>query len=151
MKRYVSQNILMIATVAAVAGVLNFAWEWAHMGLYGGCNTETTGIFIMSAWATAGDIMYVVGAVLLASLFKRNISWIKSPHIYDIVGLASIGLGIALYVEYKALVFGTWFYLDAMPIIPWFEVGLSPVAQMTILLPLSVVVTALIWKYIQRY
>jgi hypothetical protein len=40
-------------------------------------------------------------------------------------------------VEYKGLMFHRWSYLPSMPIIPFLNVGASPVLQMTILLPLS--------------
>ncbi len=150
MKYATSQDMFLLLTVAVFAGILNFTWEWAHMGLYGEHAVETVGVFVMSIWATAGDVMYVIGAVLLASLFKKNVTWIRTPNIFDVIGLAGIGIGIALFVEYKALTFQTWSYLEAMPIIPWLEVGLSPIVQMTTLLPLSVVLTALFWKHIHK-
>jgi len=38
----------------------------------------------------------------------------------------------------KALALGRWEYAAAMPIVPLLRVGLSPVLQMAVLLPLAV-------------
>jgi hypothetical protein len=122
--------------LSVVAFVLHLFWESAHVSLYGGFEHITT--MPITFYASLGDVLYTLGAVLMIALFKGRADWFTELHWNDLTGLALVGFCIALFVEYKALAFDSWFYLDAMPIIPIFEVGLSPIVQMTILLPLSV-------------
>jgi len=122
--------------LAAIAGVLHLVWEKMHVRLYGGYQHLTR--IPITVYATMGDIGYTIGAVLLVSLLKEDLSWVLSPSGGELVGLAVLGCMIALLVEYKALALKRWFYLDAMPIVPVLRVGLTPIMQMTVLLPLSV-------------
>jgi amino acid transporter len=87
------------------------------------------------AFATLGDVAYALGAVLLAALFKRRYGWLADARASDYAGLAILGFCIALLVEYKALALHRWAYTSAMPLV--LGVGLSPLLQMTILVPLS--------------
>jgi len=138
-----------IALICITAGALHFVWESSHVGLY----AEYEGIsgdVPVTLWATIGDILYTLVALALASLFKKGIEWIRDVSWHDFVGLACLGFFIALYVEYRALALGRWAYLPDMPIFEPFGVGLSPVLQMAILLPLTVAIVALIERRIAR-
>lgn len=131
--------IKQLSILALVTFLLHMVWENLHIGLYGGYE-ELTGLHI-TLYATIGDVLYTLGAVLLVALFKKNFEWMSKVKVYDLAGLAIIGFFISLFVEYKAFAFDRWFYLDTMPIIPYLDVGLSPVVQMSVLLPLSVWLT----------
>ena len=134
----------VIALLVFVSFALHLAWEFSHYRLYTGYeNLSTLPIYV---WATIGDVLYTLVAFTLASLFKRGLGWVREAAIPDYVGLAALGFFIALYVEYKAVAFQRWVYLPEMPIIPMFDVGLSPVMQMVILLPLTVFVVSFIEK-----
>lgn len=128
---------------------LHFAWESWHVRFYGGYENLSP-YFPLALWASIADVLYVLGIVLLISLLKREIGWITKAQWTDFAGLAVIGFFVAVFVEYKAMVFGKWYYLNSMPIIPWFEVGLSPIAQMTILLPLAVYLAGLLCSYLDK-
>ena len=136
--------VSLLAAIAVVAGALHLVWEGMHVSLYGGYETLTS--LPITFYATIGDVGYTIGAVLLAVLFKGNFRWLSAPSMQDLAGLAVTGALIALFVEYKALALGRWFYLDAMPMIPVLNVGLTPVVQMMVLLPLSVWVVAMIFR-----
>lgn len=129
-------RIYFFLLLAAVSGVLHLVWENAHVSLYGGYEHLTA--LPITFYATIGDVGYVIGAVLFVSLFKGGVDWLRMPSRLDLAGLVMLGIFISLYVEYKALAFNKWFYLDAMPMIPMLDVGLTPVIQMMVLLPLSV-------------
>jgi hypothetical protein len=130
---------LILIVIASAA--LHYAWESMHVGLYTGY-AGISGPLPITVWATMGDVGYVFAAVLFVSIFKRNVTWLARPHAYDYAGLAILGFLIALFVEYKALAFGKWAYTAAMPMVPLLHVGLSPLLQMTVLLPLSVYLVA---------
>lgn len=137
-----------VLILAAVAAALHYLWESSHVSLYTAYG-QVTDLPIM-VYATAGDVLYTLIAIFLVSLLKSRLDWIAAPSQHDLAGLAALGFWIALFVEYKALTLDRWAYLDAMPILPFFNVGLTPVLQMMILLPLSVFLAAEIDRALRR-
>ena len=138
-----------ITLLVLVSFILHMVWEFAHHGLYTGYENLTP--LPIYLWATIGDVLYTLVAFALASCFKHGIEWIKEARWPDFLGLATLGFFLALYVEYKALALGRWIYTPAMPIVPGFEVGLSPVLQMMLLLPLTLLIVSLIERQINGY
>lgn len=130
--------------ISAIAAGLHHIWETNHVVLYGGYENLTN--LPIALWATTGDVVYTLGAYFFVALLKRDINWLVRMTKLDLLSLAFIGFVISLYVEYRALALERWFYLDAMPIIPGLEVGLSPVVQMTVLLPTVFFVTRIMSK-----
>lgn len=131
---------LQLLLISAVSFSFHYTWENIHLLLY--ANYEGLTDMPIVLYATFGDVMYVIGAVLFVSLLKWRLDWLNDVTTSDVIGLAVVGFAIAFFVEYKALVFERWTYTDAMPIIPLLGIGFSPVLQMTILLPLSVWIAA---------
>ncbi|MDA1169465.1 MAG: hypothetical protein O3A36_03950, partial [bacterium] len=78
---------------------------------------------------------------------KNDFNWIASLNKKDIITLAAIGLCIAVGIEWRALLFERWAYTDVMPIIPYLKVGLTPMLQMILLLPLSMYLTKIFVRY----
>ncbi len=130
-----------LAQLAVFAFCLHIIWERAHVHLYKDYE-GLSGRLPITLWAAIGDVLYTLGAVLLIALLKNNFDWIPSATLSDFVALSIVGLVIALYVEYRAFVLRRWAYTSAMPLIPVLKVGLSPILEMVVLLPLSVGVVA---------
>ncbi len=129
-------NLRRIIAVVLVSFILHLIWETAHIGLYTGYDHITR--FPITLYATVGDVGYVVLGVLVLILFKSSSEWLDGPSRADSISLAFLGFCIALFVEYKGLMLGRWSYTLAMPIVPLLNVGLSPLLQMMLLLPISV-------------
>lgn len=127
---------------ALISFALHFMWESAHVPLYTGYK-GLSGDIPMSLWASIGDVLYALAAVALLTIGKGRADWLSEARIIDFCVLAVFGFLIALGVEYKAFVLGRWAYTSAMPVIPYLHVGLSPILQMTILLPFAVYLTKL--------
>ena len=130
--------LTQLGILAVVSLTLHGAWEYLHVSLYAGYEHITD--MPIALYATIGDVAYTLGVTFVIFLFRKNI--FTAPTRSDLFLLAVAGFLIALFVEYKALMLGRWVYLDAMPIIPILNVGLTPVLQMTILLLLSVFLTS---------
>lgn len=124
--------------LALVSFITHILWETAHVPLYTGYETIGHGLPV-TFYVTLGDIAYTIGAVLFVSFFKHTPNWLSHATTKDYIGLTVLGFFIALFVEYKALALHRWTYAPAMPLI--FGIGISPLLQMTILLPLSVYLT----------
>ncbi|OGG43848.1 hypothetical protein A3G50_03040 [Candidatus Jorgensenbacteria bacterium RIFCSPLOWO2_12_FULL_42_11] len=117
-----------------ISFALQIVWENLQAPLYAGF-VSFSGHFPMCFWAAIGDVIISVGVLLFVILLKQ-----ASPMKFnknDFIALAIIGFVIAVAIEQNALLAGKWGYNSAMPLAPYFRVGLAPVSQMTLLLPLS--------------
>lgn len=128
-------TILIIVSFA-----VHFVWEYAHFSLYAGYE-QWSGSVPAYFLATVGDVLYTLGAFALVSGIKKSYEWISSATLADYLMLVTLGCLIALLVEYKGLALDRWEYLPEMPLIPLLGVGISPILQMAILLPITFAVT----------
>lgn len=119
-----------------VAIVLHLAWERTHVVLYTGYGDLGAPLPVW-LYATAGDALYTLFGAGIAVLAGISPTASRAWSVSEYAFLASIGACIAACVEYKAQYLGLWSYTPAMPIIPFTSLGLSPLLQMTLLLPLS--------------
>lgn len=138
--------VLFFLVLALVAGVSHFVWESSHVHLYTDYE-KMEGFLPVTVFATLGDIMYTL---LAAGLFVllRGYTFIEKTTWQSSMTLAITGLLIALFVEQKAMLEDKWEYTDAMPIVYGF--GLSPLIQMSVLLPLCVYLSVRLVGYLQN-
>ncbi len=130
--------------LALAAFLLHLAWERVHVQLYTGYE-KMEGLLPVYVFATIGDVAYTLCAVFFVAILARDLAWfVRGVSTGEYLLLALLGFCIALFVEYKAKYYKKWEYLPEMPIIPFLRVGLSPIAQMTVLLPFSVFITTII-------
>lgn len=123
-----------------ISFVLHLIWENAQASLYLGY--ESFGQhFLPCLIGTFGDIVIVLAVYAVVSLLKRNTAWITDLNIKDVFALTLTSFFVAVWIEQHALFVGKWGYASSMPLISYFNVGLTPILQMTILLPLSVYLT----------
>jgi len=136
-----------IILLSLFAFVLHIIWENAQAPLFQGY-VSFPQHFSMCLIGTIGDVAITLFVYFIIALLKNNFSWISTPNKKDIVVLTIIGLFVAVGIEQRALLFDRWAYADTMPIIPYLKVGLLPIFQMTLLLPLSVYLTK---KFVSLY
>jgi len=129
------------AYLLLVALVLHLVWENAQAPLFAGFSSFGQHFFVCFL-GTIGDIVFTITVYLGISLLKNDFGWIVRLGAKDVLVLAVIGFFFALGIEWRALLFERWSYADNMPLIPYFQVGLMPVLQMTLLLPLSFYLTS---------
>ncbi len=132
-----------------VSFVVHFVWESVHFGLYTNYDHWTRGMPVY-VLATVGDVLYTLGACALVSAIKKSYDWISDATFSDYLMLVTLGCLIALFVEYKGLALDRWEYLPEMPLIPILGVGLSPVLQMAMLLPITFMVTKWVSKQFRQ-
>jgi hypothetical protein len=124
------------ATVFILAVFINYPWELAHSQLYEGMSD-----FDLALWycfvASLGDgllVLLIFGAGCVA---LRRSDWFVNPGRHGYFVMFAFGLVIGVGVEWTAVhVMQRWAYAPRMPVIPIFNVGLTPVAQMLALPPL---------------
>lgn len=132
-------------TLTIAAFSLHLIWENTQAPLFGGFASFGQH-FPMCFWGTLGDVVFTLLVYAGIGLLKGNFNWATQLNKKDVFVLAVIGFFWAVGIEYRALLLGRWSYTNAMPIIPYLRVGLAPIIQMTILLPLSFYLVKLIYK-----
>jgi len=130
------QTLRTIATVFVVAVIANYPWELAHSSLYQGMSD-----FNLARWycfvASLGDgaLVLLIFGVGWAAL--RRSDWFVNPGRRGYLVMLAIGLALGVVVEWAAVhLMGRWAYAPRMPVIPIFNIGLTPVAQMLALPPI---------------
>jgi len=145
MKEY--KNILLIILIIFLtAYFLNYIWESLHYPLYV-CSWSQSSCAITASFIDAFIILglYIGGAVL----FKEK-SWIFNLTKTRLIILATISFIIAYVIELRALYLQNWEYNAQMPLIPFLDVGLSPILQMMILPILTFFITKIIMSRINK-
>ena len=132
-----------LSLLVLISCPLHLVWESVHVRLYTGYE-HLSPVLPIYVWATIADVLYTLGAFALVSAFKGDTRWLQHATLRDYLALAAVGFFLALFVEYKALALNRWAYLPEMPIIPYFHVGLSPIVQMTLLFPFSLLLVSLL-------
>lgn len=129
-----------IIFLSFIAFVLHIIWENAQAPLFQGYASFSQH-FTMCLIGTVGDVAITLVVYFIVALLKNNFNWIATINKKDIAVIAVIGFLIAIGIEWRALLFGRWNYTNIMPIIPYLKVGLTPILQMILLLPLSIYLT----------
>ena len=115
--------------VLAIAG-LNLLWEVVQLPLYTIWKTGSTqDIIIAIIHCTAGDVVIAITALILALMLLGTGNWPKQRRVSVSVFAVLFGLIYTIYSERVNITSGAWSYSDLMPIIPWLNVGLTPVLQ----------------------
>lgn len=120
-----------LVRVFIIALVLNFVWEEAHSVLYVSYQGAeiTHALLLRAALFDAAVITFFVWFFLRFSFFRER-RWLFVLFLFI----------FAVLLEQFALATGRWVYAPAMPIIPFFKVGLTPAIQLALLGFLSLLI-----------
>lgn len=130
----------LLALAALLSAVFHLVWENAQAPLFAGYQNFWQHFWICLR-GTTGDVAITLAVYVAVAALVRNGQWVNTIHAPGVAGLALAGALIAVGIERQALVSGRWAYTAAMPLVPYFSVGLTPVLQMAILLPLTFLVS----------
>ena len=137
-RQLVPQNFYNLTIISFA---LQLVWENAHAPLY----TSYVSFgqhFPISLVATYGDVLATLVLALSIGMYKHNLNWFAKWHGLDGILLSGLGFILAATFEIVALTTHLWAYTPAMPHLPYLHVGLSPVLQFMLLIPLSFYLTS---------
>ena len=122
-----------------LAFFLHFFWEVVHTYFYtlkgSAFNTMLYG-WLHCTW---GDVMITIGSFWLVSLMSRTRRWFLRLNKVNFIGFIAVGVFYTSFSEWVNVhIFRSWGYSEAMPMIPWIKVGLTPVLQWMVI-PLVVI------------
>ena len=110
----------------------NFVWEMLQMPLY----EKLEGAWWRCFRASLGDVVLLVLLYGLMACAAEDWLWFQQLSRWRLLLLGLLGFLVATVVELRAFAEDAWSYRNAMPLIPFLNVGWIPVLQM-ILIPLG--------------
>ena len=122
----------LIFIIFALALVLNLAWELLQGPLYSGYSYNVQNISFCALASVADAIMVLLLYFVLSLIYKDSL-WIRKLTVIRILIIVLIGGFGAILFESMHIMVGSWIYADSMPLIPFTNVGLSPILQFIIL------------------
>ncbi len=116
--------------------LLNLAWEVIQLPLYKDASFDIQHIAFCGLASVADAIMVLLIYFVLALIYKDPL-WIKHLNLRRTLIIVLIGGTGAVLAEMRHLSQDNWAYASSMPIVPFINVGLSPVLQFMFLPVLS--------------
>lgn len=121
--------------------LLHLLWENLQAPLYAGYLSFTQHFWICfrAAW---GDLVFMAIIYAMIAFMYQDIFWITDKKVLcrPVAWISVILIGIALAIgfeEWAILIAHRWSYSPSMPLLPLINVGLTPVAQMVVIPPVS--------------
>ena len=99
---------------------------------------------VMCTAASLVDAAATFGIYLIVALVLRRRLWGLGSNWRHYLAAALLGLAVAVVIEKVTVPLGLWSYSSRMPIVPVIEVGLWPMLQLTLLVPIAIRLAA--WK-----
>lgn len=132
-----------IVTLVIASFSFNWLWEMIQMGAY----VEMAGLawsetILRCAFAALGDLGMTLAIYGLGCLAAGQWRWGMGGGWNIYLTGALLGAIFNVAFEWKSQHSGRWSYNERMPIVPVLEVGLWPLAQLTLLVPICFTIAA---------
>ncbi len=123
-------------TLFVISFALNWVWEMAQMAVYVGINGESWREAVLTCTvATLGDAAITLGIYAVCVFITTRRKTSAGRISYTTASL--LGAACAVIIEKIALSSSYWRYTTQMPRVPVLNVGLWPILQLALLIPLS--------------
>lgn len=139
MPRWTSQPLWSFFSTLCISTFgMNWLWEMAQMRAYKEmARAPWWGTVLPCTLATLGDVLFTLLVYGVGALASGHIEWGTTGRWNVYATAAFLGAGLAMAIEWKARLSGTWSYTEHMPIVPGLSVGLWPLLQLTLLVPVA--------------
>lgn len=126
---------------------LHLTWEVAQIEAYDFPETSLMTVAIGCFVPSLGDSLMTLVIYWAGWMTFRDSQWVLHPGMRGYLFMMSIGLILAVLIEWNALFLtGAWAYNERMITIPMLGVGLLPVLQMLVLPSVTVLLLQWIWR-----
>lgn len=120
-------------TIFVIGFSLNFVWEVTQTELYHFTFKKWYEFIIIHMRVSLGDVGFIILIYLVGAVITKEINWFVRLTIPRILFIIVSGFVIGVTAEKINILAGRWSYDGLMPLVPYLDVGLSPVLQMTLL------------------
>ncbi|AGB42031.1 hypothetical protein Halha_2148 [Halobacteroides halobius DSM 5150] len=144
MKKFI-RNLVVVAVVSLI---LHGIWEFIQCGIFYTMEEQSVlEYYALMISAISGDVGISVGLYLILVFTSNDLNWLmKQRNRKDYVISILYALFVSFYFEIHALYYNRWGYSVQMPLFPGTNIGLVPVMQLLVLLPLSFMISRYIIK-----
>ena len=118
--------------VLVLAIILNLTWELLQGPLYKGHSYNIKSIAICTL-ASVADAVMVILIYFSFALIWKNPLWVQHFNRKRVILVMLVGFLGAIAAEVAHTSASSWAYNESMPLIPFVNVGLSPILQFAIL------------------
>jgi hypothetical protein len=126
---------LFFAVLGVAAFGLNWLWEIVQMPAYEPPARAWTSTALTHVVPSLGDVALTFAAYGVCALAAGRGRLAGAWNEYAAASL--LGGACAVAYEWKALASGWWSYSNRMPVVPFLGVGLWPLLQLTVLVPVA--------------
>jgi len=113
-----------------------FAWEMLQAPAFTGMPEGWLQATAVCAVATLGDGVIVLGLFGLGWLVFRDFRWFVPPRVGRLATIVMAGIGVQVGMEWIMVYgLGRWGYAEQHPMVSFLGVGLLPILQAAVLLP----------------
>lgn len=124
--------------LAGFGFLTHFVWEMLQIPWFTGMAAASHGSVVwLCIRATGGDVLILLASFWFASIVWGHRQWLLESNRKPAVILITTALVVTTVMEWLATgPLQRWTYADSMPIVPLLGVGLTPLLQWLLLLPL---------------
>lgn len=127
-----------IITVIIISFILQYGWEYLQCGIFFNMNTNSPFMLI----AVFSDVAITLFLYAILAIVNKDWNWLsKSLDTKDYTIIILYALLTSFYFEINAISTGRWSYSGNMPILLNTGIGIVPVLQLLILLPVTFIVS----------
>lgn len=123
------KKLRLMLSIFNIAFLLNLLWENAQAPLYEDY-TNFWDHFMPCFWASLADAAVILLMYLLLTAWYKDFYWIEYLNWKAATAIILIGGAVAIGFEHWAHETDAWAYTEKMPVVPYLQVGLSPLLQM---------------------
>jgi hypothetical protein len=127
---------LTLWRLVAVTLPLYFAWEMLQARAFTGMPEGWLAATAVCGVATLGDGGIVLALFGIGAMVFRDTRWFRPPRFGRYALIVTAGIGVQVAIEWLMVHgLGRWGYGESHPILPVLGVGILPVIQPVVLLP----------------
>lgn len=125
------RNYLLASVVA------HLTWETVQLPLYTIWSEGTRGEQVFAILHCTGGDVIIAGMSLVLAIIFTGTGWPEDRQTYFRVAIAAVAMGVVytVYSEWTNTAKENWAYAREMPIVPWLNVGLTPLLQWLLIPP----------------
>lgn len=139
--------IKIIFVLSVISFLFQYLWEYFQCGIFYIMPVETASSLMISA--VIGDVFITLTLYLILAFMNKRFDWIIAKwQSKELIVMILYSLFVSFYFESSALYTGRWTYSNEMPLFPNTGIGLLPVLQLLILIPLTCYISKKIIKFL---
>lgn len=144
--------IIVLRWYFPIVALANLAWETLHLPLYTVWSEATSEYLVFVVLhCTGGDVLIALCALMAALLLVAPATWPRDGFRRVATVATVAGVGYTIFSEWLNLVVRkSWQYSELMPVVPVFDVGLSPLLQWILLPPAALWLARRIPMHVER-